>query len=73
MVPKIRKVQIQIGEGAMGDLKQLEICPHLKPLSEEIGSMKYLNKFEMVTFKHIATKIRNSSLLAKIVEVDIIP
>ncbi|XP_047971729.1 disease resistance RPP8-like protein 3 [Salvia hispanica] len=61
--------------GAMPKLKQLEImnCPYLETLPEAIGSMKDLRKFTMVTTKHIATKIRNSSLISKILEVDIIP
>ncbi|XP_047952593.1 probable disease resistance protein At1g58602 [Salvia hispanica] len=66
---------IQVGEGGMPNVNQLEIknCPYLEALPEEIGLMKHLRKFKMVTVKRIATKIRNSELISKIVEVDISP
>ena len=58
--------RIQVG-CAMWALTELEIknCPHLETLPEEIGKMVYLSKYKMVTTKHIATKIRNSSLSPK--------
>ncbi|XP_042004997.1 disease resistance protein RPH8A-like [Salvia splendens] len=66
---------VQVEEGAKAMLEQLEIknCPRLDTLPQEIGSMKRLRKFKMVTTKRIATKIRNSGLMSKIVEVDISP
>ncbi|XP_047949723.1 disease resistance RPP8-like protein 3 [Salvia hispanica] len=69
----LRKVRFE--ECKIARLKQLEItnCPHLETLPQEIQSMSYLQKFKMVTTKHIATKIKNSGLLFKIVEVDISP
>ncbi|XP_047951724.1 probable disease resistance protein At1g58602 [Salvia hispanica] len=67
--------KIQVGEGAMSGLGQLEImnCPHVENLPEECESMKYLKKFKMVTTKDIARKIRNLDIISKIVEVDISP
>ncbi|XP_047947340.1 probable disease resistance protein At1g58602 [Salvia hispanica] len=67
--------KMQIGEGAMPFLRELEIknCPRLETLPEEIGSMENLKKFTMVTTKQIATKIRNSGLTSRIVEEDIYP
>ncbi|XP_047949665.1 probable disease resistance protein RF9 [Salvia hispanica] len=66
---------ILVGEGVMPKLEQLEIknCPHLETLPKEIGSMKCLRKFKMLTTRHIATKIKNSGLISKILEVDIGP
>ncbi|XP_047946103.1 probable disease resistance protein At1g58602 isoform X2 [Salvia hispanica] len=68
----LRKIQ---DENATWKLKKLEInnCPHLETLPEQIRRMAKLLKFKMVTTKHIATKIRNSGLTSKIVEEDIYP
>ncbi|XP_047947632.1 probable disease resistance protein At1g58602 isoform X2 [Salvia hispanica] len=65
--------KIQVGEGAMWKLEQLEIknCTHL--VKFKIGSMKRLRKLRMVTTKHMAAKIRNSSSISRIIEVDISP
>ncbi|XP_047945604.1 disease resistance protein RPP13-like isoform X2 [Salvia hispanica] len=59
----------------LSKLKHLDInsCPHLETLPKEIEELKHLRKLTMVTSKHIATKIRNSSIISKIVEVDISP
>ncbi|XP_047946379.1 probable disease resistance protein At1g58602 [Salvia hispanica] len=66
---------IKVGRRALPFLVQLEInnCPRLETIPEEIGSMKDLEEFKMVTTKHIATKIRASGLTSNIVEVDIVP
>ncbi|XP_047947693.1 probable disease resistance protein RF9 [Salvia hispanica] len=66
---------MQIGEGAISKLTQLEIknCPHLETLPEEIGSMENLKKFTMVTTKQIATKIRNTGLTSRVLEEDLYP
>ncbi|XP_047946696.1 probable disease resistance protein At1g58602 [Salvia hispanica] len=66
---------IQVGWDAMSILGLLEInnCPHLETIPEEIGSMKHFEEFKMVTTKHIATKVRASSLPSNIVELDIVP
>ncbi|XP_047947185.1 probable disease resistance protein At1g58602 isoform X2 [Salvia hispanica] len=67
--------KIQFVEYGMAGLQQLDImnCPHLETLPEGIRLTYRLKKFKMVTSKHIATKIRNSDLVSKIVEVDINP
>ncbi|XP_047949720.1 disease resistance protein RPH8A-like [Salvia hispanica] len=69
----LRKVRFE--ESEIASLWKLEItnCPHLETLPQEIQSMSYLRKLTMVTTKHIATKIKDSDLLSKIVEVDISP
>ncbi|XP_047945622.1 disease resistance protein RPP13-like isoform X2 [Salvia hispanica] len=66
---------VYVTHSHLSKLSQLEInnCPHLETLPEEIVWMEHLRKFAMVTTKHIATKIRSSSILSKIVEVDISP
>ncbi|XP_047946779.1 probable disease resistance protein RF9 [Salvia hispanica] len=66
---------IQVDEDAMLNLRKLEInnCPHLETLPEWIRSNSELQKFKMVTTKHIATKIRNSGLTSEIIEEDIYP
>ena len=66
----LREVRFELCE-----FEQLEImnCPHLETLPQEIQSMRRLQKFKMVTTKHIATKIKNSGSLSKIVEVAISP
>ncbi|XP_047950889.1 probable disease resistance protein At1g58602 isoform X2 [Salvia hispanica] len=53
---------IQVDDDAMWSLGKLEInnCPYLETLPERIRWMSELQKFKMVTTKHIATKIRNS-------------
>ncbi|XP_047951711.1 disease resistance protein RPP13-like [Salvia hispanica] len=68
-------IKIQVGEDAMCNLKKLEInnCPHLETLPEQIRSMPDLEKFKMVTTKHIAKKMRNSGLTSEIWEEDIDP
>ncbi|KAG6406977.1 hypothetical protein SASPL_129957 [Salvia splendens] len=65
--------KIQVGEGAMWKLDQLEIknCTHL--VKFKIGWMKRVRKLKMVTTKHMAAKIRNSSSISRIIEVDISP
>ncbi|KAG6404787.1 hypothetical protein SASPL_132363 [Salvia splendens] len=70
----LRKIQVD-DDDAMSRVKELEInsCPHLETLPEQIGRMSGLKKFKMVTTKHIATKIRNSGLTSEIFEVDIYP
>ncbi|XP_047953645.1 disease resistance protein RPH8A-like [Salvia hispanica] len=67
--------KIQVDGYAMWNLKKLEIynCPHLETLPEQIRRMDELQKFKMVTTKHIATKIRNSGFTSRIVEEDIYP
>ncbi|XP_047947186.1 probable disease resistance protein At1g58602 [Salvia hispanica] len=67
--------EVRFEECEIAQLEQLEItnCPHLETLPQEIQSMSYLHKFKMVTTKHIATKIKDSDFLSKIVEVDISP
>ncbi|XP_047947114.1 disease resistance RPP8-like protein 3 [Salvia hispanica] len=67
--------KIQVDDDAMSSVKELEInnCPHLETLPEQIRRMSKLQKFKMVTTKHIATKIRNSGLTSEIIEVDIHP
>ncbi|KAG6404849.1 hypothetical protein SASPL_132425 [Salvia splendens] len=66
---------IQVGRHAMPILGQLEInnCPHLETVPEEIASMTAFEEFKIVTTKHIAAKIRASGLPSNIVEVDIVP
>ncbi|XP_047953051.1 disease resistance RPP8-like protein 3 isoform X2 [Salvia hispanica] len=53
---------IQVDDDAMSIVRELEInnCPHLETLPEQIRRMSKLQKFKMVTTKHIATKITNS-------------
>ncbi|XP_047945620.1 probable disease resistance protein At1g58602 isoform X2 [Salvia hispanica] len=67
--------KIQIDDDAMSSVMELEInnCPHLKTLPTCIRRMSKLQKFKMVTTKHIATKIRNSGLTTNILEEDIHP
>ncbi|XP_047945607.1 probable disease resistance protein At1g58602 isoform X2 [Salvia hispanica] len=59
----------------MRSLRKLEInnCPQLETLSDQIQWMPNLQVFKMVTTKHIATKIRNSGVTSKILEDDINP
>ncbi|XP_047953825.1 probable disease resistance protein At1g58602 [Salvia hispanica] len=60
---------------AMLHVEEIEIsnCPKLETLPEKIQVRSHLQKFKMVTTKHIATKIRNSGLTSKFFEVDISP
>ncbi|XP_047945595.1 probable disease resistance protein At1g58602 isoform X2 [Salvia hispanica] len=66
---------IELGVYGMWSLKKLEInnCPHLETLPKRIRWLSELQKFKMVTTKHIATKIRNSGLTKKIFGEEIHP
>ncbi|KAG6404923.1 hypothetical protein SASPL_132500 [Salvia splendens] len=67
--------ELRIEEIGSTFLQELEIknCPLLETLPERIEAMVFLRKLKMVTTKHIATKIRNSSSFPNILEVDISP
>ncbi|XP_047952505.1 probable disease resistance protein At1g58602 [Salvia hispanica] len=67
--------KIQVDDEAMYRVEEIEIsnCPKLDTIPEGIRKMSKLQKFKMVTTKHIATKIRKSGLTSNIFEVDIYP